>query len=152
MQCYTVWNTMIISKETYRIAGYFHWLQNFRENAFRVSRKNFLGFYFRGMNAWWSDHTLTSWWPRPTCKVKERHWMISKLVQQRPGLSLCVGLCNYESRTAAVGEKLACWTKGFSTADLVFDNFGASHTGSVAIFTEAGWFFLTVTIYSADIL
>ena len=32
-----------------------------------------------------------------------------------------------------MGEKLACQTERFSTADLGFDNFGASHTGSVAI-------------------
>ena len=45
-----------------------------------------------------------------------------------------------------MGMKLACRTEGFSTADLNFDNFGASLTGSLAICIVAGWFFSTATI------
>ena len=60
----------------------------------------------------------------------------SKFVQQRPILPLCGDLRNYESiGIAAVGENLACRTE-FSTADLGFDNFGAS---SLAICIVAGY-------------
>ena len=37
-----------------------------------------------------------------------------------------------------------CWSKGFSTADLDFDNFRASLTGLCAFCIVAGWFFSTV--------
>ena len=60
-------------------------------------------------------------------------------MQQRPILPLCGDLRNYESiGIAAVGEKLACRTE-FSTADLGFDNFGASLMGLLAIWIVAGY-------------
>ena len=53
---------------------------------------------------------------------------------------LCGGLRNYKSiRTAIMGEKLAFWTEGFCTADLNFNNFGASLIGSLALCIVAGW-------------
>ena len=59
---------------------------------------------------------------------------------------LCGSLHNYESiRAAAVGEKLVCWTEGFSTADVDFDNFGVSLTGLFTFCKVAGWL---VTLYS----
>ena len=58
---------------------------------------------------------------------------------------LCGGLCNFE-KYQALSEKLACWTKGFSTADLDFDNFQASLIGLLPFCIVAGWFFSTATI------
>ena len=64
-------------------------------------------------------------------------------------LLLCGDLRNYENiKTAVVGEKLACWTEGFRTADLDFDldmyKFGTS--ASLVFCIVAGWFFSTATI------
>ena len=42
-----------------------------------------------------------------------------------------------------MGEKLACWTEGFSTADLDFNNFRASLTSSCPFCIVAGSFFST---------
>ena len=54
---------------------------------------------------------------------------------------LCGGLRNYESiRTVAVGEKLACWTVGFNTAGLNFNNSWVSPINSLPLRTVAGRF------------
>ena len=60
-------------------------------------------------------------------RKKKRHWTAKRklsLYNNSLVFLLCGDHRNYESiRTAAVGEKLACWTEGFSSADLDFDNF-----------------------------
>ena len=60
---------------------------------------------------------------------------------------LCGDFCVYISiKTATAGEKLACWTEGFSTTDLNFDldfdNFRVSLLGSFRILLVAGWILL----------
>ena len=49
---------------------------------------------------------------------------------------------------AGAGEKLACWTEGFSTADLELDNFGASLTGSLVFCTHSSRLSLFCSDYS----
>ena len=56
----------------------------------------------------------------------------SKFVQQRPTL-LCEGLHKVSKLHASAGEKLACRTEGFSTADLELDNFRASLTSLLRV-------------------
>ena len=81
-----------------------------------------------------------------TLKDTERQSKEASLCNNGQVFLLCGGLRNYKSiRTAALGEKLACRTEGFSTAHLDFDNFGVSLTGSLAI-CIVGWFCSTATI------
>ena len=103
----------------------------------KISRKcvqtlqKFLRYLFSRNKCVHSDHTPTSWWPHPTCEPKKQHWRTkqrSKLVKQVQSL-ISRGLRNCESiGTTAVVRN---WLVGFSTADLDFDNFGASLTGSL---------------------
>ena len=53
---------------------------------------------------------------------------------------------------ASVDEKLACWTEGFSTADLNSDNFRVSLTGLLAFCIHSSWVCFPATIYRADII
>ena len=126
----------------------FSLVQNFAKMPSDSSEEIFaMSFFF----AEWMCDALTT--PLPvvglTGEPRKRHWTTkwSSLCNDGLVFILCGSVCNYESiRPATVGEKLACWTEGFSTADLNFDNFGASLTGSLAFCTLAGWFFSTVTI------
>ena len=66
--------------------------------------------------------------------------MTKRSKQQRPTCTLlCEGLRKVSKLHASAGEKLACRTEGFSTADLELDNFQASFTSLLRVCTLS-WF------------
>ena len=117
----------------HKLAGNFYWCK-ISWKCVQTLQKKFSQSYFCRTNAWCSDHISTSWWPCSTFEPKKQHWMTkwrNQLVQQRPSVSFVwrpSQLCKYQD-CPTLGEKLACWTDGFSTADLDFDNFEAFLTG-----------------------
>ena len=90
-------------------------------------------FIFAEMNMWCSDHTPTSYGHAPHTNWRnDTEWQSKEasLCSNSLVFLLCGGLCNYESiKTAVIGKKTG--SEGFSTADLDFDNFRASLTGSL---------------------
>ena len=93
------------------------------------------------MKAWCSDHTPTRWWPRPICTCTKEMTLNDKAQQSKAslcnnGLLFCVEaftITKVSRLHVAADEKLACWTEGFTTAELDFDNFGVSLTGSLVL-------------------
>ena len=102
--------------------------------------ENFSQFYFRGTKAWCSDHTPTRWWPRPICTCNRRTERRSEasLCNNDLLFLLCRVLSNYESIKTARRRRLktGLLNRRLSTADLDFDNFRASLTGSMVPYTR----------------
>ena len=120
----------------------FSLVQIFAEICPNPSEEIFHSFYFCGTKVWCSDPTHTRWWPCPICTCNQRNdtERLSEASLCNNGLLflLCRVLSNYKSIKTARrhGLKTGLLNRRFSTADLDFDNFRASLTGSLVPYTR----------------
>ena len=94
-------------------------------------------------------------WPHPYQMMDTPHMHVYQRndTEQRSEASLCNNGLLFLSQLQKYqdcwrGWKLACWTEGFSTADLELDNFGVLLTGSLVFCTHSS----RLSLFCSDLL
>ena len=108
----------------YRIAGNFCWCKFSRKYVCTLFSRN------ESVTLWPHPYQI---WPRPIARIPRK---LKDKANQDCATMVYFSFCGEAFAITKVsrlhdgaGEKLACWTEGFGTADLKLDNFGAFLTG-----------------------